>query len=182
MKKAFDSRRLDPKAFAHAATPVTGAQDLTEFPRLAAEAREPAPGCVVNWTVEGELRPGSDSQDQVWLHLLADTCLELTCQRCMGPMQQALAVDRWFRFARDEASAAELDDEVEEDVLTLDVPLDLVDLVEDELLMALPLVPRHETCPVEVKLTAVDPDFDAAADAKPNPFSALASLRLDKSH
>lgn len=180
MKKTFDLRRLDANAFARAATPVTGVQDLTELPRLAAEAGESAPGSVVNWTAEGEQRPGTDGQDQAWLHLLANTRLELTCQRCMGPLQQALVVDRWFRFARDEASAAELDEEVDEDVLALDVPLDLVALIEDELLMALPLVPRHEACPVEVKMEVVDPAFDAAEEARPNPFAALASLRLDK--
>jgi uncharacterized protein len=92
-----------------------------------------------------------------------------------------VSADRWFRFAADEATAAALDDESEEDVLVLSSEFDLLMLVEDELLMALPLVPRHETCPVEVKLAVQDADFAAADAVKPSPFAALASLRLDKS-
>ena len=82
-------------------------------------------------------------------------------------------------FAPDEASAAALDDESEEDVLVFGGAFDLMELVEDELLMSLPLVPRHERCPVDVQLAAADPDFEESA-VKPSPFAGLASLRLDK--
>jgi uncharacterized protein len=99
----------------------------------------------------------------------------------MSPVDIEVSSDRWFRFAADEASAAALDDESEEDVLVVSTEFDLPGLVEDELLMALPLVPRHETCPVEVKLAVEDADFGAASAEKPSPFAALASLRLDKS-
>ena len=99
----------------------------------------------------------------------------------MNPVDTEVSTDRWFRFAADEATAAALDDETEEDVLVLSSEFDLQALVEDELLMELPLVPRHETCPVEIKRAVADPDFDEASAAKPGPFAALASLRLDKS-
>ena len=63
-------------------------------------------------------------------------------------MAVELAVDRVFRFARNDEEAAELDEVSEdEDVLALGRPLDLLSLVEDELIMALPIVPRHEACP-----------------------------------
>jgi uncharacterized protein len=59
-----------------------------------------------------------------------------------------LHIDRTFRFARSDEEAAELDETSEdEDFLALGRPLDLPSLVEDELIMALPIVPRHETCP-----------------------------------
>jgi uncharacterized protein len=99
----------------------------------------------------------------------------------MGSVDTEVSSDRWFRFAADEAAAAALDDEAEEDVLVLSNEFDLATLIEDELLMALPLVPRHETCPVEVKLAVADADFEAASAEKPSPFAALASLRLNKS-
>jgi len=37
-------------------------------------------------------------------------------------------------------------------------------------------VPRHETCPVKVKLVAADEDFEMPAE-KPNPFAVLAQLK-----
>lgn len=182
MKKGPDPQRLDVRSFARAAASLSETLPLSAFPRLAAEAVNPDGDTAVRWTVQGELRTDANGAEQVWLHLTAETSLPLTCQRCMSRMEQPVAVDRWFRFARDEAAAAALDEEVDEDVLAMDAPLDLLALVEDELLMALPVVRRHETCPVDVKLSAVDEGFDAASDAKPHPFAALASLRLDKPH
>jgi len=46
--------------------------------------------------------------------------------------------------------------------------------------MALPLVPRHESCPVEIKLEAVDPGFESALAEKRNPFAVLANLQNKK--
>ena len=53
----------------------------------------------------------------------------------------------------------------------------LRELIEDELLMALPLVPRHDTCPNPVALASSDEDFEAASAEKPNPFAALAGFK-----
>ena len=64
-----------------------------------------------------------------------------------APVDVPLAVDRSFRFVADEATAAAEDDESEEDVLALSRSFDLLELIEDELLMELPVAPRHEVCP-----------------------------------
>ena len=53
----------------------------------------------------------------------------------------------------------------------------LAGLIEDELLMALPLVPRHEVCPPGLKMAVADPNFDAQEPEKAHPFAALAKLR-----
>jgi uncharacterized protein len=181
MKKEFVARRLDVKSFALAATPLSAQDAVASYERLALEARGVLDGLTVNWTARGELRAAAGGADEVWLHLQAQTRLPLMCQRCMTPVDTDVSSDRWFRFAADEATAAALDDEAEEDVLVLSSEFDLPALVEDELLMALPLVPRHETCPVEVKLAVADAEFETASAVKPSPFAALASLRLDKS-
>ena len=119
----------------------------------------------VTWSATGELRNPGHVHPEVWLHLKADAVLSLTCQRCLGPVDVAVAVDRSFRFVPDEDTAAAQDDESEEDVLALSRSFDLVELVEDELLMELPLAPRHEVCPEQVKLAVADEDFESAADA-----------------
>jgi uncharacterized protein len=181
MKKEFVARRLDVKSFAQGAHTLSGGDALAAHERLGLEAQGPLDALTVNWTARGELRPDSSGASAVWLHLQAHTHLPLVCQRCMRPVDTELSSDRWFRFAADEATAAAMDDESEEDVLVLSSEFDLLTLVEDELLMSLPLVPRHETCPVEVKLAVADTDFEAANAVKPSPFAALASLRLDKS-
>ena len=94
-------------------------------------------------------------------------------------MDVPLEVDREFRFVADEATAEALDDESEEDLLAMSREFDLHELIEDELLMALPVVPKHTECPTAVPLASSDDDFEEASAEKPNPFAALAGLRKD---
>lgn len=131
---------------------------------------------VLSWSVRGELKPGPEGKPQVWLHLTASVTLPLTCQRCLGPVDVPVQIDRSFRFVDSEAQAELEDDESSEDVLVLSQDFDLVGLIEDEVLMDLPVVPRHETCPVAIKLMAADADFEDAP-VKPNPFAGLAVLK-----
>jgi len=61
-------------------------------------------------------------------------------------------------------------------VLALLPSLDLRALVEDELILALPLIPRHDTCPLPLPMSAGSAEL--AADGPPaHPFAALAALR-----
>ena len=57
--------------------------------------------------------------------------------------------------------------------------LDVLELVEDELLMALPIVPMHENCESEHAPTSFD-QAEGGDDEKPHPFAALAALRTRK--
>lgn len=178
----FLPRRLDVAAFADEAAVLEGHLGLTDLPRwsdrLHPDGDTASSG--VHWRARGERRPRRGAADEIWLHLQARALLPLTCQRCLGPVAVSLEVDRWFRFASDEASAAALDEASEDDVLSLDHALDLPELVEDELLLDAPLVPRHDRCPQP--LPAGAPAATAAqeqpdAQAAPNPFAALAGLK-----
>jgi len=66
-------------------------------------------------------------------------------------------------------------------VAAAQIGADTVVLIEDELLMEIPVTPRHEVCPQPTRLSAADPDFDSAEAARPNPFAVLGALRSDKS-
>jgi uncharacterized protein len=91
----------------------------------------------------------------------------------------ALQVERRLRFVHGEDAAAQLDAQSEDDVLALTRALDLRELIEDELLLALPIVPRHEVC-AEPLPVAIDAEADApAGDPAPGPFAALAALKRD---
>ena len=177
MKPFGDPRRLDIRAFARAHGVCEQTDPLAEHARLAAEAVVSADQQTVVWHARGEERTPPGQSTQTWLHVQADASVPLTCQRCLEPVDVALTVDRWFRFVADEATAEREDEESEEDLLVFDKTFDLPALVEDELLMELPLVPRHDTCPREPDFTAADAEFEQAQQTNAQPFDVLAVLK-----
>jgi uncharacterized protein len=180
MSKEFTARRLDVRSLAEEAAQLQGRDGIAVHQRLMAETQNRGSDLAVNWSARGELRHPGHVQPQIWLHLRADAVLPLTCQRCLGVVELPVAVERSFRFVDDEETAAAQDDQSEEDVLALDRGLDLVELIEDELLMELPVAPRHEVCPEPVTMAVADPDFEAAAERAENPFALLEKLKAAK--
>lgn len=180
MKRQFAPEHVDVAALADAAQTVSDRDSLSRYPRLAAETSAPDGGSEVIWQVLGQRRLAPDGSAAPWIHLRADAVVLLVCQRCLGPVEAVLQVDRWFRFAPDEATAAAQDETAEEDVLVASRDFDLRTLVEDELLMELPVVPRHPLCPEAVRLSVADEAFDTAQAARPRPFAALDKLRARK--
>ncbi|WP_048441213.1 DUF177 domain-containing protein [Caenimonas sp. SL110] len=177
MTRQFSAGRLDVKSFAEDGSSLHGEVPVREFARIFAETQGRAVDSQVAWSAQGELRNPGHVNPQVWLHLKASTELPLTCQRCMGPVDVPIAFDRSFRFVADEETAATQDDESEEDVLALSRTFDLVELIEDEILMEMPIAPFHEICPESVQLSAVDDGFEEAGGARENPFAVLETLK-----
>lgn len=174
--REFDARRLPVKAFAKDAAELQGQWPLDSFERLR-DVLAPAAGTAtaqVNWSAQGEERAVRGGASQTWLHLQARAPLWLVCQRCLQPSEHVVDLDCHFRFARDEAEAARLDDEIDDDVLVLARELDLHELIEDELLLDLPLVPRHADCSAPMSAGGQPALEGGAAE---NPFAALAALR-----
>ena len=177
----FDPRRLDVAAFAQADGRLDGEWPLAAMPRLLQDALPLAadsPCTALVWSARGACKPVTGGEPEIRLHLRARTALQMTCQRCLQPMTVALDVHPRLRFVRGEQQAEALDEDSEEDVLALAPALDLQQLVEDELILALPLVPRHERCPQPLPMSAGEQDI-ATAEAPGRAFAALASLRRD---
>ncbi len=175
--RGFDPLRLDVGAFAKEAGRLEGDWPLPELARLADSAAPEAPAREtdrVHWQARGESRSVRGEPAQVWLHLEAGAKIALQCQRCLQPVRVPIAAQRSYLFVPGENAAAELDAESEDDVLALTRSLDLQALVEDELLLILPLVPMHDRCPSPLVAGQED---EAPLDAPPHPFAALASLK-----
>lgn len=153
--------------------------DLLDFARQGREAEgeigvaslarvdSPDPSGSIRWDAAGSL-VGRDQTPQ--LHLVIDGSLALVCQRCLAPMRQRVAIDTRFVIAHDETIAARLDEDDAYDVIVQAPDFDLNLLVEDEMILALPISPRHEVCPP-------GPADRAAPLQRPSPFAALAALK-----
>ena len=124
------------------------------------------------WVLRGELRSVA-GLSQAWLHLRAEWTAVQTCQRCLEPMDIPIQVDRWFRLVADEATAMADAEDSEEDLLPLSPPLDGLSLIEDELLMDMPILPKHDNCQSEYLQTS---DV-GEPEEKAKPFAALAQWR-----
>jgi uncharacterized protein len=167
-----DPRKLDVADAAATALVLEGQWPVADFERLAEGVAQDGD---VAWSVRGQLRPVAGGEAEVWLHLAARAKVWRECQRCLQPVALDLEVSRPLRFVADETTAAALDADSDDDVLVASRNLDLHELVEDELLLALPLVPKHERCPRSLPMAA----GDVAAEPAPNPFAALAALKRD---
>lgn len=176
--RAFVPEKLDVAALAHDDASLAGEWPAASLERLADSAAPEAPATgwpALSWSLHGEIRQPKGGQAQTWLHLTASGQVALTCQRCLKPVHEDIEIDRWIRFVDTEAEAAALDVDSDDDVLALPRHLDARELIEDELLLALPLVPRHEACPEP--LAHADDETETVEEERPNPFAKLAALK-----
>ena len=182
MKTESPVPRIDVKSLAQSASIVSGHSALADFGRLMQETQGLGGDRFMSWTVRSDRRADASGAVQVWLYLTANLTLPLVCQRCLGPVDVTVSIERSFRFVDTEAQAEAEDESSEEDVLALSLDFSLTDLLEDEVLMELPVVPRHEACPVAVTLEVMDPDFEVASSEKVNPFAVLAKIQNRKAN
>ncbi len=166
---------IDPVALAEKGAHLCGTLLLKALPRLAAACRNSA-GEV---EVDLEFTRGEGGGD---VRLMIGTIrarVSLTCQRCLEELDYELRSEPHLVLLRPGQSEDELPPEV--DALTVDQPIVLSTLIEDELLLVMPMIPLHdlEHCPARAFVTA-GKRADSAAGGKPNPFATLQRFKRDE--
>jgi len=178
--KIWNPLRLDVPAFAREAGQIEGAWPAQELPRFASAGAPEAPvvdWADVRWELKGEQRAVQGGAAEVWLHCSIQAEVHPTCQRCLQPVALTVGVSRWFRFVSDEVQAAELDAYSEHDVLVWSRAFDAKEWIEDELLLELPIVPLHESCPKPLPMPAPDLEEVVEVEERPHPFALLQGLK-----
>ncbi len=102
--------------------------------------------------------------------------VSLICQRCLDVFEQLLEINFQYSPAKNEAAAEEIPSYY--DVLFLDEngEINLRDLVEEEFILMLPLIPRHDTQDCSVPTESVWGELPQELE-KPNPFDVLKKLK-----
>lgn len=184
--KPVNPQRLDLAELARAHGTLEGEQALGSFTRLQQPGEpEAEAAAALHWHAQAAYRPVRGGQPELWLHLTLNTTVLRTCQRCLQPVALPMAVERDFLFAPTEAQAQAWDAERDDaDVLVLSPSFNLLELLEDELLLALPLVPRHDACPQplvapmgEPTVQGEGPESSSEGAERDNPFAILAQLK-----
>jgi len=145
--------------------PVAQFQGLTD--RLADQVGE------VVW----EIVASRDANHNLRLRLELSAPLMLKCQRCLGALAYELHEVRHFALFKDEASLPDLEDEEEDvDCMVVTGEMDALALVEEELLLALPMMALHDTESCHASFEAQEEEDEAPA-LKPSPFAMLSRLK-----
>jgi uncharacterized protein len=100
----------------------------------------------------------------------------LICQRCLGPVKIALHAEPHLAWVKTDEALAALPEEYDP-LLSADGRVALADLVADELLLALPLVPRHEGGTACRDLPEAAAESATPDEERKKPFAELAKLK-----
>ena len=167
--------KLDPWHAARSCQSLNGVLAAEVFSRI------PAPGELVG-PVQVRLKFSAPDANQVNIDLWLQAKMAWRCQRCLEPVEWLQTVSRALLVmepaicqARDTAVIEPgAEDELEVIPATRGELLSLKDLIEDELLLALPFAPRHEHCGQSLTVP------DSQQETKKNPFAVLAGLQVRK--
>ena len=132
---------IDSLPFAREARVLQGEFPVAVFERLQ-DALADSVG-VIRYRVEG----GQGARNRPQLHLQLDGVLSLNCQRCLEGVDFHLRVSNVLEFVDDEneLTQEEFEDD-SKDFLPAQSEVDVVALIEDEIILALPSAPRHDSC------------------------------------
>ncbi len=122
----------------------SGVTPVAAFGRLSGEVAD-ASG-ELRWSFAGGRHP----QGLPRIVMKVDGDVSLICQRCLSSFRHPVTSEAVLVLARDEAAADEVEELLDDDsidVIVGSAAQDLLQLVEDEALLSLPLSPRHQTCP-----------------------------------
>jgi len=142
---------IDGFEFAATQASLDGVWPLADFPRLRPLLLSDA------GQIEYSLKGISDPQDRPALQLTIRGALELGCQRCLAPLQLRLRIDAVLALAHSQAEIDALPVEVDgPDWVVAGKGMEVHDLLEEELLLAVPYAPRHEHCAAQAGTRATE--------------------------
>lgn len=128
--------------------------------------------------VQVELDCYRDEENRYLVDVRLTVDVAVSCQRCLEPMSVHIASDNALAVVWSDEQAAHLPRHL--DPLIVDgESCTLWDMVEDELILALPAFNYHppEECKQIATEFSLQPEQDSEVDEKPNPFNVLAQLK-----
>lgn len=173
MLKGSIPPHVDPRKLADRAANLEGGWPITQFSRLCEQLVSDA------GDVHARLVFGRDEQGLIVMRGELEVEVQMVCQRCLEPATLPVHSEFVYAVLREGASQ----DSLPKGYDALEVgeePLDLLELIEDELLLALPIVPAHDpdACQHPAGFAAA-PEPSVNEVSRSNPFDVLAQLKRD---
>jgi DUF177 domain-containing protein len=161
---------IDSLDFARNGKQMSGEVPVAELPRLHDMLENPQG--ILSYTVQG----GVDKQGNNFLEVGVVGQCRLRCQRCLDSLDYPVRLETRLLLS-DQAGLDALDDklagseEEEFDSILADSHLDVLNLLEEEILLSLPIAPKHELGACQ----ATDDENDRREEN--SPFAVLAKLK-----
>lgn len=122
----------------------------------------------IEYTISGVL----DGDGNPVLRIVVKGTINLQCQRCLMGLAHELDLKADILLARDENELSHFDEDDSVDGVLAVPEMDMLALIEDEIILSLPISPRHPAGECSIGKPAVE-----AAVGKEHPFAALATLK-----
>jgi len=171
MTKDYLPNQVDPLRFAENAADLQGAIPLAKMERLAASLLNK------EGDVNVQLKFGINKQKTRFIKGHIDALLDLQCQRCMCSFMVNIVSDFTYGIVTKDEEVKKLPENYDPLIVKND-ELFIHDMIEEELIINLPIVPMHdpEICNVSLPIMVSDPK--SAGDILDNPFKVIESLKV----
>ena len=169
----FTSERVDPWLLAEQEKTLEGQVALGMLSRLAPLLVEDSGEAVFS------MEFGRDEHGRTVIRSSVKAELRLECQHCLHTMTLPVDANEVLALVRGPMEAEQLPAELDPLLLQETESLEVARLVEDELLLSIPVSPRHETgvCQAHETAHAGEPVAETSQETAPNPFKVLAGLK-----
>jgi uncharacterized protein len=161
-----DDHLIHPERISETPLVFEGKADLEDLPRL--EESLANADCELRYRITAQL----DRDRRKGVSCIIEGFVFLTCQTTLEAFRHEISIDDRLVLVDDESQLPPIEQESDaEDYLVVDGPLDILDLVEDAVLLALPMVPRKPG------LAETKEQGKREEPSGKSPFAALASLK-----
>ena len=171
--------RLDPYGLLGQEAPLRGTVSLQPMARLKEATQGLATHCA-----SVELWFSTDASGMCMLYGNYSAKVIMTCQRCLGPADIELQGNLELALLRSEDESSLVNSEREFFQLDRDGKLSIRDLIEEELLLSLPLVPVHvddADCDETMLIILKKNSTEGVIRSEQNPFAVLKRLKTNGS-
>jgi uncharacterized protein len=157
-----------------------GFLEISALPRVAEEASSIEPGDGFDWEVKTHFANSPGSEPQQILELAVKGRIHLVCQSCLQDFGLDLTQDSRFVLVatEEEADAFPMEDDQLEP-LVASQHFDLLGLIEDEILLSMPLIPKHPegACQPHASSFGEVGEAQDASEKPQNPFNILKNMK-----
>lgn len=161
-------RRVEARKYVRAQSKLAGWLDATTLPDLAELSCDPE-----SLKVEATADFVREEERFMAMHCTVNASMDVTCQRCLEALTLDLSGPFAVALVATEEQIERLPEGWEVVLLEDEEPLDVHLAIQEELLLRVPMVPKHEEmCGMQFEEQPDEP--------KPNPFAVLAQLKGKK--